>query len=205
MVPAVTKSLLRRLAVNTVWFLIVFFVIYSIIWVALSGANAFDMANPVTSWTLALIASNAIFLLVLGIIYPLLLAHYVAQGVTRREFALALMASALSIALFFAIFNVVFLALLYPEVLPHAPSAAILPFASFLLGWVCVIGFQFSRWFLAAASIIIGEALAQLLSTSYEPLFSQGWYLFPALLLAITLATAFTLLLLTLRIPLKCT
>jgi len=210
LIPAVVKSLLRPFAKTTVLFFVFFVVIYSVIGVVGIATASFSLGDLFEGFPLGFIISNATFLLVLGIVYPLWLSYYVAQGVTRREYALGLMLSGLLLSLFFAVLNVVFLVCLPTnEFSPFDSTSVIFPFASFLLGWVCAIGFQFSRWFLAAAGIIIAVAIMQLLPLALgrlsEPLSLQGWYLYPAAMLIITLAIAFVLFRMTRRIPLKCT
>jgi hypothetical protein len=210
LIPTVAKSLLRLFVKPTVIFFVFFAVIYSIIGVIAITTGEIPLGDVIEGFPPSFIMGNAIFLLVLGIVFPLWLSYYVAQGVTRREYALGLMLSGLLLSLFFAALNAMFLVCLPPGAFsPLDYTVVILPFSSFLAGWVCVIGFQFSRWFLAAAGIIIAVAIMQLLPMALERLSEllllQGSYLYPAALLIITLATAFILFRLTLRIPLKCT
>jgi len=210
LIPTVAKSLLRPFVKPTVMFFVFFAIFYSILGVIAIAIGEIPLGDVLEGFPLGFIMSNAIFLLVLGIVFPLWLSYYVAQGVTRREYALGLMLSGLLLSLFFAVLNAVFLVCLPPGAFsPLDYTVVIFPFSSFLAGWVCVIGFQFSRWFLAAAGIIIAVVIIQFLPLALERLSVllslQGSYLYPAALLIITLAAAFILFRLTLRIPLKCT
>ena len=92
------------------------------------------------------VASCAIYMLVIGIIFPLMLGLHMSLGVTRREHTVGLLVVASLLSLVFALVWAIMQVLLFPVFdIKAVLTVFTLSLGSYLMSWVIVLGFQFRR------------------------------------------------------------
>jgi predicted ferric reductase len=147
--------------------------------------------------------SNHIFVLVLGIVHPLMfLEPFVAQGITRKRFAQGLLAAA-------AILSVCFVAVqIAVSLATNSFSAkdityfAVSLLLGYLTGCTAVIGFQFRRVFPAIIGIVCSSILLH--GEIYLASHSEYWNWAIIVLAVVTVCLAFAIPRVVRRVPIKC-
>jgi hypothetical protein len=118
-------------------------------------------------WMLiSVIYSPKVYLLVMGVIYPLItMEQYVSRGLTRKQFFWALTGSSSIIALILII--PITIALIYiGELTPLFVVINLVQMSAFFfIGWTAVLGFQFGKWYQGAFGILCAIVTGHILST----------------------------------------
>jgi hypothetical protein len=148
------RVLFIRMAVASLWYIVIYALVMFILSVILMKTSGIPL---VLAEHIAI--SNRIYLLVIGVIYPTVLKHYVAVGVTRGQFALGLSGAAVALSLCFS--------LLYCVVLLVNGSFSFLSVATgftyavlfFFIGWIAVLGFQLKRIYTAVIGLVCANGL----------------------------------------------
>jgi hypothetical protein len=165
----------------------------------------FKAANIHADMTFSVISdiSMRFYMFVAGIVCPLVyFSHYLAVGVTRKQFAVGIFAAGAVLSLCFAILRIPLL--IVNDV--FSPLAVLVPAfygaLAFLVGWTAAIGFHVMR----GLPIIIGIACSAVmfhglvaLEQSQLPLLACLW-----ISVAAILVVGVGLLLAIWRIPVKC-
>jgi hypothetical protein len=161
----------KQMGVALLWYLGIFAVAVAILQIIfmLTGVDTSTLikANesgftPFLTYTFTEIFAHSqrVYLLVLGITYPLLfLRYYLEAGVTRRQFALGLSVAAIALSLCFsAIYTgiTLFIGIFSPSSMLSGIAHSVI---YFFIGWLGVIGFQLQRVYTAALGIICANAL----------------------------------------------
>jgi hypothetical protein len=192
----VFNDMFRRMAVSAIWYVIIFpLVIIAVsIFVAIGGEE-FDLTlDTIVNY------SNHVYLLVIGIISPLVyFTRYVAVGVTRKQIATSLLCSAIVLAAVFALINIPLMLIFGDFYLMQIPTAFARGFASFTIGWLAVSGFHFMR----GVPITLGIVCAVALLNSLSHLWRLPQIAELAIITAIALALAYALLRITQNIELR--
>jgi hypothetical protein len=145
------KLLLSIQAKATCWFMGIYALVMAILLLLFSFVPIDD-----TTWIpTSIIYSPKIYLLVMGIVYPLIATKlYVSQGLTRKQFFWAY-TGAISIISLFLLIPILAAVIYYENI--SLPSAIIhylqMPLF-FLIGWASVVGFQMRKWFTAMLGIL---------------------------------------------------
>jgi hypothetical protein len=145
------KLLLSIQAKATCWFIGIYALVMAILLILFSFVTIDD-----TSWIpTSIIYSPKIYLLVMGIVYPLVATKlYVSQGLTRKQFFWAY-TGAISILSLVLLIPILASVIYYESI--SLPSAIIhylqMPLF-FLIGWASVVGFQMRKWFTAMLGIL---------------------------------------------------
>jgi hypothetical protein len=156
-------DLSRRVGFASLWYIGIFAVIFVALRIVFYATGLTDVAASLAQG-LSVGGSSVIYLLILGIVFPLVyFPYYIEAGVTRRQFALGLFATA-------ALFSFCLAALRVPLQIvagnpdPLFASSGILTgtvygAAGFLIGWTSVIGFHFMRGVPIIAGILCAVAM----------------------------------------------
>jgi hypothetical protein len=145
------KLLLSIQAKATCWFIGIYALVIAILLIVFSFVPIDD-----TSWILvSIIYSPKIYLLVMGIIYPLVATKlYVSLGLTRKQFFWAY-TGAISIISLFLLIPTLASAIYYESVsLPSAITHYLQMPLFFLIGWTSVVGFQMQKWYTSTLGIL---------------------------------------------------
>ncbi len=173
-----TKKAMKLLFVPLLKSVLWFLGIYALV-IAILATIFYLMLDPDMEWmSISTQFAPRIYLLVLGIVYPLVhLELYVSKGLTRRQFFHALLGA----------ISILSLVLLLPTLIAEAflgtltPLSVIYDFVQlplfFLAGWCAGIGFRFNTWLAALLGILGAVASLQIMNIIVEtfalPLFAQ--------------------------------
>lgn len=161
------KLLLPIQAKNTCWFLGIYALVMAILFILFSF-----IINDDASWiSSTMMFAPKIYLLVMGIIYPLTATRFfVAQGLTRKQFFWACTGSISIVSLFLLIpvlaSSIFHDSILLPSAMTHYLEMPLL----FLIGWTAVVGFQFGKGYTAVPGILGAIAMFQTINTVPEML-----------------------------------
>lgn len=154
------KLLLPIQAKNVSWFIGIYAFIMAILLIVFYFVPIDD-----TSWIPdSIINAPKIYLLVMGIVYPLTVTKlYVSQGLTRKQFFLAYTGVMCIISLLLLI-PIIVTVIYYDSfsltnVITHYLQMPLF----FLIGWTSVIGFQIRKWYPAVLGILGAIAMFQIL------------------------------------------
>lgn len=145
------KLLLSIQAKGTCWFIGVYVLIMTILLIVFSYVTIDD-----TSWIpMSIIYAPKIYLLVMGIVYPLVATKlYVSQGLTRKQFFWAY-TGAISIISLFLIIPLLASVIYYDRISLLSIMTHYLQMPLFfLVGWTSVVGFQMRKWYTAILGIL---------------------------------------------------
>lgn len=147
--------LFRRMYISSLWYLAIYALVMTIlciVFVKTGVEQPLDLAEHIA-------ISNRVFLLVIGIIFPLSLKNYVAVGVTRKQFALALSAAALALSVCFTVLYAV--VLLVSGTFSLSAIFTIFAFAlfSFHVGWLAILGFQLKHLYTVIPGLVCAFTL----------------------------------------------
>ncbi|MDR2493340.1 MAG: hypothetical protein LBD25_07810 [Coriobacteriales bacterium] len=161
------RYLLKNMGTSTLWYLVIFTGVLVALQPLVTLLSKPDAESTQIALAIVAVNSNNIFLLVMGIVYPLMLELYMMFGVTRRQFARALLVAgaALSVALA-VVSGVVAWATASLDALALAGVLAS-NLLCFLLGWLAVSGFQLRRVLAAAGGILAAIVMASLASMPF--------------------------------------
>jgi hypothetical protein len=197
----VFRDLFKRMGISALWYvgiLIVVLIALQIIFNAVGIGE--DMRIDVTD---AFDNSTRIYMLVIGIVCPpVYLSHYLAAGVTRRQFAVGIFAAAALLSLCLEVLRVPLL-IMDNE---FSSLAVLVPMLgavlAFLGGWTAVVGFQFMRGVPIIISIACASAMCygviSIVELQLPTLAYMGIYI------GAILAIGATLLAVVRRIPVRC-
>ncbi len=145
------KLLLMDQIKSAIWFLCIYALIIAILSIVFHYIKDVDR-----SWMgISSIYSPKVYLLVMGIVYPLISAElYLSRGLTRRQYFWALTGA----------IGILSLGLLLPMVIAEILMGTITPMSVivnliqmplfFLMGWTIAAGFQFGKWYTAFGGIL---------------------------------------------------
>ena len=156
------KLLLTTQAKSTCWFLGIYALVMVILLIVFSFVTIDD-----TSWIpITIMYTPKIYLLVMGIIYPLVATKlYVSQGLTRKQFFWAY-TGAISIISLFLLIPILASEIYYGRI-SLAPS--IIHYLEmplfFLIGWTSVLGFQMGKWQASILGILGAIAMFHAITT----------------------------------------
>jgi hypothetical protein len=156
------KLLLSIQAKATCWFIGIYALVMAILLLLFSYVTIDD-----TSWIpISIIYSPKIYLLVMGIVYPLVATKlYVSHGLTRKQFFWAY-TGAISIISLFLLIPILASEIYYDSI--SLPSAIIhylqMPLF-FLIGWTSALGFQMRKWYTAMLGILGAIAMFHTITT----------------------------------------
>jgi hypothetical protein len=156
------KLLLSIQTKATCWFIGIYALVMAILLIVSSYVTIDD-----TSWIpVSIIYSPKIYLLVMGIVYPLVATKlYVSQGLTRKQFFWAY-TGAISIISLFLLIPILASEIYYESI--SLPSAIIhylqMPLF-FLIGWTSGLGFQMRKWYTAMLGILGAIAMFHTITT----------------------------------------
>jgi hypothetical protein len=145
------KLLLSIQAKGTCWFIGIYVFIMAILLIVFSYVTIDD-----TSWIpISFIYSPKIYLLVMGIVYPLIATKlFVSQGLTRKQFFWAY-TGAISIISLFLLIPLLASVIYYDRI---SLSSAITHYLQmplfFLIGWTSAVGFQLGKWYTGTLGIL---------------------------------------------------
>lgn len=161
--PHIAKDWLFKLGYIALWYFFIFIIVNVVVelvsWLNLPNFKGSELLE-ISS------ASSYIFMLVLGIVMPLIYhKYYIALGVTRRQMTQGMLLGVLGLSLFIALVNIA-LYLAAPLLNQSVFSAQQIP-AQFvrdlvlltffyLIGWLIALGFSYGRFITAAPSIVVG-------------------------------------------------
>ena len=145
------KLLLSTQAKATCWFIGIYALIMTILLLVFSFVKIDD-----TSWIpITLMYTPKIYLLVMGIVYPLVATElYVSRGLTRKQFFWAYTGAISIISLF--LFIPILASIIYFENISLLSAIAHylhMPLF-FLIGWTSIVGFQLGKGKLATLGIL---------------------------------------------------
>lgn len=156
------KLLLIIQAKITCWFIGIYALIMAILLIVFSFVTIDN-----TSWMpISIMYAPKIFLLVMGIVYPLVSTKlYVSQGLTRKQFFWAY-TGAISIISLFLLIPLLASAIYYDSI---SLSSSIIHYLQmplfFLIGWTSVLGFQIRKWNTAILGILGAIAMFHTITT----------------------------------------
>ena len=170
-----------------------------------------ELAVGILAYDSMLTNSNPIFLFVTGICLPFMMEVLLSNGVTRKQFSLALLVTALGFSVVLVLFQVLAAVLLGNFDLLTLGVCVVSNFCAWLLGWMIALGFQLRRVVTAIAGILIACVATVVISVPVI-FVSSNWLLsldaLPllefAITLAITIILAVALPALSKRVPIKC-
>lgn len=165
MTKKVFKLLLSVQGKSACWFIGIYALIMAILIIIFSYITIDDV-----SWIpLSILYAPKIYLLVMGIVYPLVSTKlYVSKGVTRTQFFWA----------YTGAISVISLLLLIPILVSSiynndiSISMAITHYLQmplfFLIGWTSIVGFQLKKWNMVMLGILSAIAMFHLVTTMPE-------------------------------------
>ena len=155
------KLLLKTQAKPAIWFLCIYPLVILIIFaiLKLNKNNDFEWIGVTT------ISAPKIYLLVMGIVYPLVTTGlFISRGLTRKQYFWA----------FTGAISILSIILLLPSVITEIILGTISPISVimnlvqlplyFLFGWTAAVGFQFGRWQTSFLGILCTVGSIQLLN-----------------------------------------
>ncbi|SDN72170.1 hypothetical protein [Bacillus sp. OK048] len=151
MVKKALKLLLSTQAKATCWFLGIYALTMAIVLIVFSYVKIDD-----TSWIReTIIYAPKIYLLVMGIVYPLVATKlYVSRGLTRKQFFWAY-TGAISIVSLFLLIPILASIIYFENIsLLSAITHYLHMPLYFLIGWSSVVGFQFLKWHMAIFGVL---------------------------------------------------
>ena len=146
-------------------FIVMFFIVMCILAVVFYYNNAI-----VGNWvSISTIYSPKIYLLVMGIVYPLITMElYISRGLTRKQYFWTLTAS----------ISIISLILIIPAIIFQIMASSLSPMfalinlvqmpAFFLMGWTAVVGFQHGIWYKAPLGILCAITTGHIMNTIPE-------------------------------------
>jgi hypothetical protein len=154
--PRVTADLYKRMLKISALYIVGFALVLCIMQIILSRLGR----NDIVYVAAAADNSTRVYLMVVGIVYPLAyFSHYYAAGVTRKRFAIGLASAGALLSCSFAALRIP-LELIFREFSPLATVAdAAYGAAYFFAGWTAAISFLFGR----AIYIFIGFFLTNVM------------------------------------------
>lgn len=156
------KLLLSIQAKATCWFIGIYALVMAILLLIFSFVTIDD-----TSWIpISILYSPKIYLLVMGIVYPLTATKlFVSRGLTRKQFFWAYTGAISIISLF--LFIPILSSILYFEQISF--SSAITHYLHlplfFLIGWTSIVGFQLGNWRVTILGILCAIVLFHTITT----------------------------------------
>lgn len=156
------KLLLSIQAKSTCWFVGIYALVLAILLVVFSYVAIDD-----TSWIpISIIYSPKIYLLVIGIVYPLLITKlFVSQGLTRKQFFWAY-TGAISIISLFLLVPLLASEIYFDNIsLPSAITHYLQMLLYFLIGWTSVVGFQMRKGNMAVLGVLCAIAMFHTITT----------------------------------------
>lgn len=199
MTKKVFKLLLSVQGKSACWFIGIYALIIAILIIIFSYITIDDV-----SWIpLSILYAPKIYLLVMGIVYPLVSTKlYVSKGVTRTQFFWA----------YTGAISVISLLLLIPILVSSiynndiSISMAITHYLQmplfFLIGWTSIVGFQLKKWNMVMLGILSAIAMFHLVTTMPEILSLPNLATLGIVLLLL-IAVLFTLPRIISRVPLQ--
>lgn len=199
MTKKVFKLLLSVQGKSACWFIGIYALIMAILIIIFSYITIDDV-----SWIpLSILYAPKIYLLVMGIVYPLVSTKlYVSKGVTRTQFFWA----------YTGAISVISLLLLIPILVSSiynndiSISMAITHYLQmplfFLIGWTSIVGFQLKKWNMVMLGILSAIAMFHLVTTMPEILSLPNLATLGIVLLLL-IATLFTLPRIISQVPLQ--
>jgi hypothetical protein len=157
-VAKVAIRIFKYMGRATLWYVGFFAVAIAIIQIVFFFVDNNGSPNPMRLSETTII-SQRIYLLVIGIVYPLTVGEYLVVGVTRKQFAHGLSVSGFALSLCFCVLQAVLMLLdgtFSPFTLLSGIAYGIF---YFFLGWVAVAGFQLKRVYTAAIGLICAHML----------------------------------------------
>ena len=156
------KILLSKQARNTCWFVGTYALVMAILLIVFSFVTIDD-----TSWIpIANTYSPKIYLLVMGIVYPLIVTKlFVSKGLTRKQFFWAY-TGAISIISLFLLVPLLASVIYYDSIsLPSAITHYLQMPLFFLIGWTSAVGFQFGKWYSGTLGLFCAIAMFHFITT----------------------------------------
>lgn len=156
------KLMLSQQTKSTYWFIGIYALVMAILLIVFSFVTIDD-----TSWMpISIVYAPKIYLLVMGIIYPLIATKlYVSQGLTRKQFFWAYTVAISIISLF--LFIPVLASVIYYD--NFSLTSAITHYLQmplfFLIGWTSVVGFQMRKWYMTILGILGAIAMFHTITT----------------------------------------
>lgn len=156
------KLILSQQTKSTYWFIGIYALVMAILFIVFSFVT-----NDDTSWMpISIVYAPKIYLLVMGIIYPLVATKlYVSQGLTRKQFFWAYTVAISIISLF--LFIPVLASVIYYD--NFSLTSAITHYLQmplfFLIGWTSVVGFQMRKWYMTILGILGAIAIFHTITT----------------------------------------
>ena len=194
-----SSNLYKRMVKDSLWYISVFAIILIILQIILNNTKKGEMVSVAA----AADNSTRVYLLIVGIIYPLMyFPQYMSAGVTRKQFALGLSFAAALLSCSFAALRIP-LELIFREFSPLAIlTDAAYGIVYFLTGWTAAISFQFMR----LHYIILGAFLANVIFITSQSLRDLPLPLAQHLALALTAGLIISAALAETqkRVPVKC-
>lgn len=160
-----TKKAMKLLFVAQLKAAIWYLVIYALIVGGLSVVFQYIKDMDQNWMIISGIYSPKIYILVMGIIYPLITMELLlTRGLTRKQYFCALTGAVGFLSLI----------LIIPPIIAQIIMGIFTPLSIvinlvqmplfFLIGWTAVVGFQFGKWYQAALGIICAVACVQILN-----------------------------------------
>jgi hypothetical protein len=204
-IARVATDHLKQTSIISLWYVGIYALVGSLLRLILSLAAGAGTEAALFGLFESFQASNLVFFYVLGIIFPLILEHFVALGVTRSQYFWGTLLMAAVLAAGFAVLTgIIGFATGAASVLTGLVSFASLVLV-FLLGDVTLIGFLTGRRTVLRGTLsivittLLGSGLVTLLLLeNVPPLALLG------ILLVVCAGLALVLQQLTKRLPLKC-
>lgn len=179
-IPSLAKDWFKKLGVVLVWYAVVFSIICFIIFAVSALFPTLFKSNDsfefFTSWS-----SIALFMLILGIIMPLIYTKfYISLGISRKTLLRGMMIGLIMLAVIASFAQIILMAIGYfiastpisfIELLSQMPLGFLFLVAFYLIGWIIALGFSYKR-FITAAPIII---LAIVLGSGLGMVAPQNW------------------------------
>lgn len=160
-----TKKVIKYILKAQLKITLVFLGIYMVIIGTLS-LIFYYFPNIDQDWNMLSPSSPKLFLLIMGIVYPLItLELYISRGLTRKQYFIALT----------SVVSIESLILLLPSVVDRILAGTIDPLSLiidyvqmpvfFLIGWTGVVGFQLGIWYKAALGLLCAFISAHIMTT----------------------------------------
>ncbi|MBS4192972.1 hypothetical protein KHA94_22935 [Bacillus sp. FJAT-49705] len=162
MTKTALKLLLSIQAKGICWFIGIYAFIMAILLIVFSYVTIDD-----TSWIpISIIYSPKIYLLVIGIVYPLVATKlFVSKGLTRKQFFWAY-TGAISIISLFLLIPLLGSVIYYDSIsLPSAITHYLQMPLFFFIGWTSVVGFQMRKWYMAILGVLGAIAMFHTITT----------------------------------------
>lgn len=161
-----TKKAMKLLFVAQLKAAIWYIVIYALVVGGLSVVFHYVKDVDQDWMIISAIYSPKIYMLIMGIIYPLVTMElFLSRGLTRKQYFCALSGAVGFLSLI----------LIIPPIIAEIIMGIFTPLSVvinlvqmplfFLIGWTAVVGFQFGKWYQAALGIICAVACVQILNS----------------------------------------